>query len=227
MGQNAGRLGSGEHFFSLLRFHCNFFNMMFKSTILVSLLVVSAMAERPHRGPKVGGPQTHKHSTGKYVPRPITDDQQVKYQPQPIQYVQQPQGAAQQQYQPVQYVPQQYQPQAQYQQQQPIQYQPQQQVQYQQPEPVQYTPIIDRAIEEGDVRGDDQEEDFVAEVAAEVVPSFKSAQPSYQSNDNLVNSVLRSAPSNSYLIDARAGDKSILTDRLISNYTTIRADDKI
>merc|ERR1719341_566436 len=175
----------------------------------------------------VGGPQTHKHSTGTYVPRPITDDQQVKYQPQPIQYVQQPVGAAQQQYQPVQYVPQQYQPQAQYQQQQPIQYQQQQQVQYQQPEPVKYTPIIDHGIEEGDVRGDDQEEDFVAEVAAEVVPSFKSAQPSYQSNDNLVNSVLRSAPSNSYLINARAGDKSILTDRLISNYTTIRADNLI
>merc|ERR1719341_385923 len=206
---------------------------MFKSTILVSLLVVSAMAERPHRGPKVGGPQTHKHSTGTYVPRPITDDQQVKYQPQPIQYVQQPVGAAQQQHQPIQY--QQQQP-IQYQQQQPIQYQPQQpiqyvqpqqQVQYQQPEPVKYTPIIDHGIEEGDVRGDDQEEDFVAEVAAEVVPSFKSAQPSYQSNDNLVNSVLRSAPSNSYLINARAGDKSILTDRLISNYTTIRADNLI
>merc|ERR1719341_1934643 len=93
---------------------------MFKSTILVSLLVVSAMAERPHRGPKVGGPQTHKHSTGTYVPRPITDDQQVKYQPQPIQYVQQPVGAAQQQYQP----------QAHYQQQQPIQYQQQQPIQY-------------------------------------------------------------------------------------------------
>merc|ERR1739844_252957 len=118
MGQNAGRLGSGEHFFSLLRFHCNFFNMMFKSTILVSLLVVSAMAERPHRGPKVGGPQTHKHSTGKYVPRPIADDQQVKYQPQPIQYVQQPQ----------------------YQQQQPIQYQQQQPIQYQQQQPIQYQP---------------------------------------------------------------------------------------
>ena len=103
-----------------------------------AVLVVAATAERPHRGPKVGGHVT-KQQFGTYVPRPVTDDQQmvpqqVVYQPQPIQYVQQP---LQYTPQPIQYRPVQYVPQYQYQPQQPIQYQPQ---------PVQYVPAVQKFI---------------------------------------------------------------------------------
>jgi len=245
---------------------------MFTKTLLhVALLVVFASAQRPHRGPKVSGPQVQEQF-GHQIPRLVTEDQQqqqqvvyqpqpaVQYMQQPIQYVPQPQFQPQpQQMQPIQYVPQ---PQFQGQQvqYQPVQYQPVQQPQmipqqpiqyvpFQQPiqqapaqQPIKYAPVqqapvtadvvaapVANTLEETleDV-ADVQYSPLVAESAVPAVPKTRSFTPDLDES-SIVSSVLKNAPSNALLYNARASSGGntwplTLRGRLPSNYTTIRDD---
>merc|ERR1719452_258339 len=160
--------------------------------------------------------------------------QQVVYQPQPIQYVQQP---LQYTPQPIQYRPVQYAPQHQYQPQQPIQYQPQQPIQYQ-PQAVQYVPAVQEFIPikktnepetlpEPEIRKHKivaeqmKPEQFESEeIDSELEEKYTSAK-----DEQLIATVLRTAPSRAVLLSARgANGRDLLKNRLPSNYTTIRAD---
>merc|ERR1719341_2878289 len=163
--------------------------------------------------------------------------QQVVYQPQPIQYVQQP---LQYTPQPIQYRPVQYVPQFQYQPQQPIQYQPQ---------PVQYVPAVQKFIPikktdepetlpEPEIRKHKIMEPELLEDSIIKPEQFESAEidseleleEKYTSakDEQLIASVLRTAPSRAVLLSARgANGRDLLKNRLPSNYTTIRADNLI
>merc|ERR1719154_966390 len=157
--------------------------------------------------------------------------QQVVYQPQPIQYVQQP---LQYTPQPIQYRPVQYVPQYQYQPQQPIQYQPQ---------PVQYVPAVQKFIpikmmNEPETLPEPEivKHKIVAEqmkpeqFESEEIDSELELEDKYTSakDEQLIATVLRTAPSRAVLLSARgANGRDLLKNRLPSNYTTTRADNLI
>merc|ERR1719452_60350 len=154
--------------------------------------------------------------------------QQVVYQPQPIQYVQQP---LQYTPQPIQYRPVQYVPQYQYQPQQPMQYEPAVQKfipikKMNEPETLPEPEISKHKIMEPELMEDSiiKPEEFESEeIKSELEEKYTSAK-----DEQLIASVLRTAPSRAVLLSARgANGRDLLKNRLPSNYTTIRADNLI
>jgi len=215
--------------------------------IFITLLAALGSAERPLRGPKVS---TVAKNLQEYVVRPSSSDkspvqpvmyqpmyqpQQVFYQPQPqgafqpaapVQYVQQPMG-----YQPVMYqpVPVKYV-------QQPVQYQP---VQYVKPSLL--TAAKTEDSEEKESADKKSETSFIQteqeskrpQSLSEQTTEEEESEPEYYratSQDvRLVHSVMKSAArTRATFYKAKKNDEVLaLTERLPSNYTTIRVDKDI